>query len=171
MGLCLSKKFVQLNNSKEDLEERIRSLEAKADLNHDGVVSRQEMETYMATQLQLREDNLIKLKQENEGLKTALDKANKRYESLLDKVQKGSTDVTSQTSRVSNVAIEKQIQTWLDDPNTNFSLIPDRAEMYAYKKMLSSLLGGMEKLFETVSIEFMGHRIMITMQPLEEESC
>lgn len=183
MGLCISRKLLasevniaalqerisELENdpSRGDLESRIRSLETQADANQDGIVTRKEMETYMATQLKLREDELIRLNQENQALKEALVKADQRYEQLLDKVQKGDL---IQTSTVSNLAIEKQIQKWLDDPNTNFSFIPDRAEMFAYKKMLASLLGGMEKLFEGFSLEFMGHRLRMTMQPLEDSS-
>jgi len=169
MGGLISKKKT-LDESieasyREDLEERLKRLEENADLNNDGIVTRQEMETYMATQLKMREDELIKLRQENEALKEALSKADQRYESLLEKATRGDE---VQKSQVSNAALERQIQLWLNDPRTNFSFIPDRAEMFAYKKMLNSLLGGMEKLFENFSLEFMGHRIMITMRPIEE---
>ena len=156
------------NTNRGDLEARLESLESKADLNGDGTVSRQEMETYMATQLKLREDELIRLNQENEALKDALEKAHERYEVLLDKVRSGDT-ACIQSSKVSSAAIDDQIQKWLDDPHTNFGWIPDRAERFAYKKMLSSMLGGMEKLFESFALEFMGHRMMITMQPTKNQ--
>jgi len=150
---------------RENLESRLASLEEQADLNHDGIVTRQEMETYMATQLKLREDELIRLNHENEALKEALSEADQRYEALLEKIRTGDTACV-QASQVSTVAIEKEIQKWLDDPKTNFRPIPDRIEMFAYKKMIGSLLGGMEKLFETFALEFMGHRVMVTMQPV-----
>lgn len=150
---------------RENLESRLASLEAHADLNRDGIVTRQEMETYMATQLKLREDELIRLNHENEALKESLLKADQRYEALLEKIRTGDT-ACIQASQVSAVAIEKEIQKWLDDPKTNFKVVPDRVEMFAYKKMLGSLLGGMEKLFETFALEFMGHRVMVTMQPI-----
>jgi len=100
------------NTNRGDLEARLESLESKADLNGDGTVSRQEMETYMATQLKLREDELIRLNQENEALKDALEKAHERYEVLLDKVRSGDT-ACIQSSKVSSAAIDDQIQKWL----------------------------------------------------------
>ncbi len=186
MGFCFSKhdsrgninlgeltqriKELEENPHRDNLEERLKSLESKADLDNDGTVTRQEMETYMATQLKLREDQLIRLNQENEALKESLDKATRRYETLVDQVRKGNT-ACIQSSKVSNAAIERQIQEWLKDPHTNFSFIPDRAEMFAYKKMLAAMLGGMEKMFESFALEFIGHRLQITMQPvIPEES-
>ena len=158
-------KALEENPHRDNLEERLKSLESKADLDNDGIVTRQEMETYMATQLKMREDELIRLNQENEALKESLNKADQRYESLLDQVRKGDT-ACIQSSKVSNAAIERQIQEWLKDPHTNFSFIPDRAETFAYKKMLAAMLGGMEKVFESFALEFIGHRLQITMQPM-----
>ena len=62
MGLCFGKnsnnitlveRINALENDprRDNLEERLKSLESHADLDGDGTVSRQEMETYMATQL------------------------------------------------------------------------------------------------------------------------
>lgn len=182
MGLCFGKKnqttdidilterIKALENDphRDNLEERLKFLESHADLDGDGTVTRQEMEIYMATQLKLREDELIHLSHENKALKESLDRADQRYEALLDKVRKGDT-ACIQSSKVSNAAIERQVQEWLKDPHTNFSFIPDRAEMFAYKKMLAAMLGGMEKLFEGVALEFIGHRLQVTMQPIDPE--
>ena len=162
MGGLSSKKL-------ENLELRIQNLEESPDLNGDGIVTRQEMETYMATQIKLKEQEFSQLQEENEKLQQSYDALLSRYETLVDQVNLGKVENNPQGSRVSNSAIEKQIKLWLADPNINIKYIPDRAELFMYKKSLTAFLGGLEKLFESLSLEVLGHRIQMTLVPIEED--
>lgn len=152
---------ISQSNKIEALEQRI------ADLNGDGIVTRQEMETYFSTQLKLREEELDKLRKENKSLEQSHSELLSRYEKLLKQVRKGKLPDISQESRISNTAIEDQIKQWLADPNINIKYIPDRAEMFMYKKSLTAFLAGLEKVFESLELDLLGHRIKVSMIPIE----
>jgi hypothetical protein len=65
--------------------------------------------------------------------------------------------------------VDKFVTQLLEDPNVNVYGLPDSVESAMYRNTIRLMLGAMEKVFENVQIEFIGHKINIVMQPLHEE--
>lgn len=159
---------LERDTQRGNVERRLRALETQADLNNDGIVTRDEMETYMATQLKMREDELIRLNHEKDELKKQYDELYKKHEEMLNEIREGRGELIP-VSTVSNIAVEKFVEQLLADPNVNVYGLPDAVESAVYRNTIRLMLGAMEKVFENVQIEFIGHKINIVMQPLHEE--
>jgi len=152
---------------RNNIQKRLNNLEKQADLNDDGVVTRSEMESYMATQLKMREDQLIELNRKNSELQKKYDELFSRHENILDKIRQ-ERGLTIPVSNISNKAIEKFVSKLLSDPDINIYGLPDAVESAVYKNSIRLMMGAMEKLFSNVQLEFIGHKITVVMQPVED---
>jgi len=155
-------------SSRSDVAKRLKKLERFADANGDGKVTRDEMESYMAMQLKLREDELIRLRHELDRVREEYDTLSKTHDDTLTKIHEGRTDEI-QSSAVSDRAIDKFVDDIIADPNTNIYGFPDKLERAMYRKSAKMTLVGLEKVFENIALEVIGHRIRISMQPLRPD--
>lgn len=128
------------------------------DVNHDGVVTRKEMEAYVNTQL------IEKDKQLNQ-LRDAYDDLYAKHSKVLEQIAKDNSMETVRQSNISGEAVQKFVEELLTDPNVNIYGFPDRIESAVYCNVIRMILGAMEKLFNNVSVEFIGHKITINMVP------
>jgi len=150
-----------------NVEDRLAKLEDSADLNSDGVVTREEMETYLASQLKSREEELIKLR-------SALKKERKKYEQLAGMYEKlrdiynAEEKEVIRVSRISSSTLRKHIDEVMKDPGNNWGFLPDILEKPAKVKEYKLALSLLEKLFTLGHFDIAGHRIQGSIRPIEE---
>ncbi len=138
----------------------------KADLNKDGIVTRDEMESYLATQLQTREQELCRLRTELIRVQSAYESLSKQFTSSTS--NHCSMDTVHEkiyNSQIDDQAISIFVQSMLDDPNVNIHGMPDIIERAMYTRAAKMTLGSLGKIFENIALELMGHKIHVVMRP------
>lgn len=173
MGLKSSKEFLDFDI--QDITEKLTRIESEEKTLKERIefIEKENMSTKeLSIELKSKEEKLDKLASEkdkleleNNLLRENLESAEIKYDELHTQIIEGKLDEEAYDSMISMPAIEEQIRIWLDDPNINVVLIPDKIEMYIYKKTLGSFLSGLEKIFKTISLELLGHHIKIVMRP------
>ena len=158
----------------ESVEESLQQASSRADVNGDGIVTRKEMESYLATQLQIREQELDRLNNELDRLQKAYDALSTKHGKLVTSVKSGkqneiSADLQSSSS-VDDAAIDKFVQELIDDPDINIYGLPDRIEKAMYKRAAKMTLVGIEKIFDNIALELIGHRVQLLMRPSAESA-
>ncbi len=104
------------------------------------------------------ENKIIKLEQENELLENELH--DKKYKRILKK--NGVID-----SVISDKKIKEFVDEILSNPNINISGVPDKLEKIMYKKISKVVLISLEKIFENIQLELIGHNINLSILPKE----
>ncbi len=135
------------------------------DANNDGVVTRKEMEAYINTQLLEKDKEVVRLRE-------AYDDLFKKHSDILEQVARNNSLDAIKQSNISGEAIQKFVDELLADPNVNIYGFPDKIEAALYRNAMRMILGSMEKLFNNVSVDFIGHKITVAMvpnDPTEEE--
>jgi hypothetical protein len=149
---------------KKSRDEPQMSFMEKADINRDGMVTRDEMEAYINTQFREKDEKISQLR-------NAYDDLYQKHSHLLEQIARNSKWDVAKQSNISGDAIQKFVDELLADPNVNIYGFPDRVESAIYRNIIRMILGAMEKLFNNVSIDFIGHKITMAMEPnLEEEN-
>ena len=159
----------------QNIQDRLAYLEQAADTNRDGLVTRQELEQYTATQLNVKDQELCNLRQElsaarekNVKMQQMYDEAHRRHEELLEQISKEKADKVHKkdpTSVVSNGAIERFVDELLKDPNINIYLLPDSIEKPIYVNTLKIVLSLLQKSLNHTNLDIIGHEIKMQMQP------
>lgn len=197
MGNLFSKK----DNHYTDLEiqrlkERLINLE-RADTNNDGVITKDEINTWMEQQKQDFEDyKLIVEKQVEEkysniltskteeiiSAKNEIKELNKEIEALKkinDNLQKeilnkplvlsnstsGINITTSDLKEISKSKINELVDEILKDENLNIKYLPDYVEKRIYRNVFTMVLGLMDHLVDTTSVNFFGHKLIFDLVP------
>lgn len=156
------------DKTRGNIQKRLKRLESNADANADGIVTRTEMENYMATQLKMREDELLRLRAELKRVQKAYSALSKQHDDVLQKVHDGRpTEIV--TAAVNPAAINAFVDEMLDDPNINIYGLPDRFERAMYRKLFKMALAGLDKTFQNLSVDIMGHSIRMNIQPSLEK--
>lgn len=169
-----------------DLQARIHKLEELADLNKDGLVTKEELQKYTAQELEMKDSEILMLRAEKERLEKdlidqraltllKLKKARKEtttwkkaYNSLYKRqqnYQQLQTNDVPATGEISNQAIERFVNELLEDPNINIDLIPDAIERPLYANTLKVILSIVQKMFNNTNLDLIGHEVKIHMQP------
>nr|QBK85677.1 MAG: hypothetical protein LCMAC101_02720 [Marseillevirus LCMAC101] len=135
-----------------------------ADANNDGIITRKEMESYINSQLRERDEKVFHLRK-------AYDDLFEKHSQLLEQIARNNIMDVNKRSNISGEAIQKFVDELLADPNVNIYGFPDKIESALYRNTIRMILGAMEKLFNNVSIDFIGHKITVVMEPtvLSEE--
>ena len=128
------------------------------DANHDGIVTRKEMEAYINTQFLEKDKELTYLRE-------AYDDLFKKHSQLLEQVARNNSLDAAKQSNISGEAIQKFVDELLADPNVNIYGFPDKIESALYRNVIRMVLGAMENLFNNVSVDFIGHKITMAMVP------
>jgi hypothetical protein len=150
----------------DKLAKIVINMQKHADTNKDGVVSREEMETYMATQMQVREDELARLKRELARVQSAYEALNVK---MVESRTTESIKIDHFDSKVDDGAIDAFVQGILDDPNANIYGLPDVIERAMYKRAAKMTLMSLEKIFENLAFEIIGHKLQVIMRPIKED--
>lgn len=159
-----------ISSQVERLATLLANAQKQADTNRDGVVTREEMESYLATQLQIREEELLKTRSELEKTRAAyLQLEQKINQTSLKQLNKPSVNAQDEhlllKSHIDDAAIEKFVQSMIDDPNINMHGVPDIIEKAMYRRAAKMTLSSLGKIFENIALELMGHKIHVVMQP------
>lgn len=156
-----------ISSQVERLATLLANAQKQADTNRDGVVTREEMESYLATQLQIREEELLKTRSELEKTRAAyLQLEQKINQTSLSTVDNAQDKQILRKSRIDDAAIEKFVQSMIDDPNINMHGVPDIIEKAMYRRAAKMTLSSLGKIFENIALELMGHKIHVVMQPI-----
>jgi len=151
-----------------NIENRLKELESHADLDGDGIVTREEMETYMATKLQLREAELIELRDALEKEKSEHIHIREKYEELRELYTSDNPEKVS-VSRISGKVIKRFIEEQLEDPDHNWKNVPDIVEKPVKLAEYKASLELIEHLFSMGYFDIAGHRIQGTIKPISEK--
>jgi molecular chaperone DnaK (HSP70) len=175
MGLTQSKK----NDEICSIQDRLKRLEMMADLNKDGITSKEELAQYTSTELHLRDTEILTLKNDKLALqeqlkktKENLDKLQKAYDNLHNrhKVYVETVDKTTDINpikpiRISETTIEKYVDDLLADPNINIYYMPDKIEKPIYMNTLKMLLSILQKSLNHINIDLIGHELKVVIEP------
>ena len=71
-------------------------------------------------------------------------------------------------SELSIKRLNNFVEELLQNEKTNIGFIPDFAERQIYRNTFKILFKLMDKLFETTSIKFMGHKLKLDIEPLKD---
>jgi len=170
-----------------NLQERIHRLEEAADLNNDGLVTKEELQVYTANQLELKDSEIMVLRTEKARLMNDLAELARVKDKLVDTARaeavkwKDAHDrlqrVLAQDLReasaerdtvISNQAIERFVEELLNDPNINIRVLPDGIERPLYANFLKITLSILQKLFNNSNIDLIGHEFKVQVQPTLE---
>lgn len=178
------------NNKKlEELYQRLEKLE-KIDINHDGIISKDEFEKWKNNDLitikntiknEVKEeyvnkitelDNTIKdlhkeivsLKDENKELDELLKDKNHLIEKLGANI-KTDEDVKQLIQMLSQEQINHYVEELLENEETNIRWLPDVVERKIYRNMFKLMIKLMNKVLNSMSFELVGHKLNINMIP------
>jgi hypothetical protein len=70
---------------------------------------------------------------------------------------------------VCSKTIDAVVEEFLKDNGLNSAFIPDFVEKKLYKNVLVLALSAMNRVLDTVHVEFLGHRIEFTMKPVPSD--
>jgi hypothetical protein len=73
---------------------------------------------------------------------------------------------TNNQSQVSVAHVEQFVQSWLDNPNTNLSFVPDAIERPMLRNLLVFFLHGIGQTVQTTRIELVNHEIVSVLRPV-----
>ena len=169
-------------------QRRLKRLEEMADVNGDGIVTRRELEEYTVAKLNEKESEIAMLRARNVYLtekitrmkskhKEEVSKWKRAYETsylntqkLIDELASSTRDISSTpqstvNSTISSQSIDKFVDELIDDPNINIYLIPDSVERTIYSNTLKMVFSLLQKTFNNVSVDIIGHEFKLKMQP------
>lgn len=175
------------NGNYNRILDRVHRLEEGADLNRDGLVTKEELKEYSTRELKLRDTEILSLREEilelREQKRGAVKKAkemSKAYDALyagheayLEMIAKEKeSGEKPATSVISSKAVDRFVDELLSDPNINIYLLPDSVEKPLYANTLKIILSILQKMFNNVNIDVIGHEFKMRMQPtLETRLC
>lgn len=171
-------------------QRRLKRLEEMADVNGDGIVTRRELEEYTVAKLNEKESEIEMLRARNVYLtekiirmkskhKEEVSKWKRAYETSYLNTQKlideraSTRDINSTTpvnSTISSQSIDKFVDELIADPNINIYLIPDTVEKTIYSNTLKMVFSLLQKTFNNVSVDIIGHEFKLKMQPTDTSS-
>lgn len=150
-----------------DIADRLQAMEQQADINHDGIVTRDEMENYMTSQLQIREQELIDLRDEYNSLQQKYKLLQDRYQRLQDGILAENPDISKlPMSVISKKQIAKYVDDLMSTDEGNLDIVPDIIERPMQIKKYKMLLETIEHFAKTATLKIAGHEIMIAIHPL-----
>ncbi len=186
------------NNQIDILQKRLTNLE-DLDTNRDGIVTKDEFDTWVKKQQlnleQFRESVIQEtVSQYQDKLKTTQDKIQeltKQNEALQSINRSLEQDLKKQLvqetirgngnghgnghgnpaslSILSKERINQFVEELLNDKDINISMMPDFMEKQLYRNIFRMFISIIDKLFETTSIQFIGHQITLKLDPVLEK--
>lgn len=74
------------------------------------------------------------------------------------------------SSHIDDKAIEEWVQKeLLDDPDINVYLLPDAVEKRVYTKLIKKVLNLAGKLVDGTEVDVLGHKLVLSIQPVEDK--
>ena len=178
------------NQEIEELKQRLSTLET-IDKNGDGKLSKDEMDAWITSQKKdlvafekSIDDKYQQVIQENQGYKgkitelecyiDTLKHTNEELKTNIQHMRKreleglSGTDSESKKLRLSEASkakINEFVDELLNDKNVNIKYLPDFVEKQIYRNVFNILINLLDNVFETTSIEFMGHKLTFDINP------
>jgi hypothetical protein len=70
-------------------------------------------------------------------------------------------------SAISESRISELVEKMIANKSVNIGILPNYVERHLYKNLLTTLMGMLEEVINESKIEFMGHRIVMKLVPIE----
>lgn len=151
----------------ENISVRLASMEEYADADGDGVVTREEMENYLAIQIQSRESDIITLKEKYQAEKDKYRALKKQFDDLKDGILAENPDIaTLPISTISKKRIQDYVDELMSTSEGNLDMVPDMIERPLKVKKYKTMLELIEQISRTTTFEIAGHKIQISISPL-----
>jgi len=101
---------------------------------------------------------------------------NKKQEKKINRLEKKNTTILEQAeherldslNELSIKRLNEYVEELLQNENINIKYLPDFAERQIYRNTFSILFKLFNKLFDTTSIKFMGHKMKLDIEPLKD---
>ena len=114
-------------------------------------------------------DDLLKqiesLKKINGDLEAKVKELQNVNASILDKADHNRIDVLN---ILSQKRIDEFVEELLSNDSTNIAYLPDFVERQLYRNTLNITFKLLNKLFNTTSVSFIGHKLKLDIEPLKE---
>lgn len=159
-----------MGNRNSALESEVIALKTRLsslDYNRDGVVTKDELEQFKKDILQNKEKELFEAKNEILELKKQIESL-KEINSQLQSTQNIMDTVQSHPNPISTKNIEIIVEKMLNDENVNIKYLPDFVERQLYKNMFKMILKLFDQITNNTSVNLLGHRLHVEMEPLPE---
>lgn len=149
---------------KQELDERIKTLQNAMDKNKDGTITHQELEEYVKNTLTLEqakyEQQLRKETEEKNYWKEA-------YETLRLSQTINNKD-ENRIKQKENIVSTEALRDYIENTvmvNNNMKYVPDAIEKRIYLSIYKNVLTSVQSLFDTAGIEALNHRITFNIVP------
>lgn len=165
MGILCSKNKDVENQIQKQFEERLKRLEEQVDANNDGIISRNEMETFLSSRLQFHDNELNSVKTELGKYKQAYENIKLQHDALKEQIRENNPTEMS-ISNVSDVLLDRYIVEQMKKSNIPYILDPIEKEM---KKLpIKIMLESLESLSNNLTFDFANHRVKLIIEPILE---
>jgi hypothetical protein len=121
--------------------------------------------TIRDSEIQSLKLQLDELEKQNTSLKSINESLNNKVDEKIINIK---NEYTKKLSEMSKTRINEYVQKILNDQNTNIKYLPDFVEKQIYYNVFTMLIKLMDHVFEKTSIDFLGHKIGLTCEPLNK---
>ena len=171
MGNILSRRQ-ETPSLTDEVMNRIHLLEQRADLNNDGVITKEEYQQFSAMQSLEKDRKINKLRERLAKEEDKVKELHRHYQELQAKHQalldyladENKADI-AQSTQLSTKAIDAFVDDLLADPKINIYWLHDSIERPLYRNMLIMMLSILQKTLNSASLNVIGHEFRTSMQP------
>ena len=117
----------------DEVIKRIRLLEQKADLNNDGVVTKEEFTQYTAMQSLDKDRKIQQLRERLAETEKQYEQVQRKHEALLHHLEQEDKSELASNTTISTKAIDAFVDELLDDPKINIYWLHDSIERPLYR--------------------------------------
>lgn len=146
-------------------KEELANLISSIDKNHDDVITKNEVKSYIDEQLYDKTQEIQEWKLKYSNL--LLD-----YKMLLEenmiKTRDTQNEEDVQKSTISVLALQDHIQNEILDSESNIKWVPDPIERRAYLTVYKSIMEAIQQLSNTTSLTILNHKVNLHVEPLEK---
>jgi predicted nuclease with TOPRIM domain len=116
----------------------------------------------------------------NKSKRSEIEEINTRYEELeiahsklieeRNKLLESSLQVQKVKSKISETVVDDYVETILSDPNVQHGYFTEAIEGIVYRRALKAILQAVAKSLDSAQVNFMGHKISFSIEPIENKS-
>jgi DNA mismatch repair ATPase MutS len=153
---------------KKDIKQFKQSIEEKTESKYQTILLDNERDLN-DKKLEINElkKELDEMKKINNSLEHSIKKEGCLTESNINSVVK-SDKKKIKLSEISKQKVNQFVETLLEDENINIKYFPDAVERQIYRNVFNILINLLDTLFETTSVNFLGHKLEFDLKPVED---
>ena len=145
------------SNTKQEVEDRLARLEGLADVDNDGVVSREELE-----------EALLEKESEIDDLRKAYDEVMAENARLTAELME--EQVKNLGSEIASSSVGDFVEELMKDPKYNAKWVPDKIEKPIQVANFKLMLHAIKNICEAFTYELFGHELKLVIVPKAPET-